>query len=165
MFQRLFLFVLSFNLKKNNQMKKVTFYASLLAIAVFSSSCKKEEPTDQRQKFVGVYVGSSNIIVPSLSMNTTKYGNDTVSLDPNSINKIRFGAKSDALMSSVNENTLIFDDGESSTFSTVNGIVFAQTTNTTGVLNGTNLTYNGVITYIIKGKSYTGTFTVNEVKQ
>ena len=123
----------------------------LYTILLFSliTSCKKDT-TDVRDKFLGTWTGTINLIIPALSTNSSKAEILTITAGTASASQIILTQTGSTVVptGNVSGSTYTYDEYTS-----------------TGTISGNTITESGTIVYTIGTATYPGTWSSSLTKQ
>jgi hypothetical protein len=141
------------------------FKIAIFAVLIISSiiSCKKDT-TDERDKFIGTWIGIINSIVPGMGSNTSKLETLTITKGTAS-NEINLTQTGSTLILTANVSSSNYTYVEYTQSATGGGITVSTTYDGTGTLNGFTITESGTLTYTIAGTPYPGTWSSTLDKQ
>ncbi|MDR2910050.1 MAG: hypothetical protein LBV47_01600 [Bacteroidales bacterium] len=131
------------------------FVVAVFMLAVWGSCKKDDTPADEREKFVGVWKGSSTMTIPSLEMNETVSGTQTIKKSTSNSRAIIFD---DNMSAVVDGNSYIYD--EYSETVSQDGVTMTMEMNGGGVISasGNTITESGTVTVYMLGQQFSGTW-------
>lgn len=142
-------------------MKKITLI-TLLLIAMLSG-CKKENTTDARDKYVGVWKGTHTVNIPLLNLNQQTEGNQTISKSSTNNQRLLVTSGTEMMNANMSGESYVF---ETYTYSeNSDGVTWVIVLNGSGNLVGNTLAESGTISISIMGETYTGTWVSSMTKQ
>jgi hypothetical protein len=139
------------------------FIGGILLISLVIS-CTKEK-TDDRDKFIGSWAGTINLVVPGLSSNTSNAESLVITKGTASDNQIILTQTGSTMVPTgkVSGNTYTYD--EYNVTSSYSGITITAKFNGTGTISGNAITESGTIVYNMGGIVYPGTWSSTLTKQ
>jgi hypothetical protein len=145
-------------------MKKFKLFLSAFLLVSLITSCKKDT-TDVRDKFLGTWTGTINLIIPALSTNSGKVEIMTITAGTANASQIIFTQTGSTVVPTGNVSGSMYTYDEYTSTAISNGVTITSKFDGTGTLNGNTITESGTIVYTIGTTAYPGTWSSSLTKQ
>lgn len=135
-------------------MKKIkNLFFVMLIMVVLIASCTKEE-TDDRDKFIGTWKGTVNLIIPGIG-NSSSSSTYIITKGTN-LRQIIFTESEGTSTANVNGNEFNYDETTQS--ETIEGQTYFVKIDGSGYINGDVIKESGIFTIYLLGLEYPGTW-------
>lgn len=143
-------------------MKNFKLFISAFLLITLITSCKKEE-TDDRDKFIGTWNGTVNMIVSGLGINSSDPSTQIITKGTVNPKQIIFTEAGQTSTANINGNAYTYD--EYTQTETVEGQTVSVKVTGNGSINGNVLTESGTIKVYLLGQEYPGSWSSTLNKQ
>lgn len=148
-------------------MKTIRLLAILWLLTHAFTQCKKDDASgsDQRDKFVGTWKGTSTMVIPDLMLNQSESVTYNISKSTVNSNQIIITSpgSSEQLKANVNGNVYTYDDFTYT--ETDQGMTVVITFKGGGSINGNLINEQGTLKLSVNGMTYNGTWSSTLNKQ
>ena len=145
-------------------MKNFKLFLSAILLVSLITSCKKDT-TNVRDKFLGTWTGTINLIIPALGTNGGKVEILTITAGTASASQIILTQTGSTVVPTGNVSGSTYTYDEYSSTAVSNGVTITSKFDGTGTINGNTITESGTIVYIIGTATYPGTWSSSLSKQ